>query len=52
MKDSEEGILAREGQDLDDENINSEDMDNHETQMTEFWTSLNEDKRKHPNNNP
>ena len=56
--DDEESILAGEGQtdeDLEEEDIHSSKIDIHdlqERQLIEFWTSLNEDKRRRPKDKP
>ncbi|GFS32431.1 hypothetical protein Acr_00g0022760 [Actinidia rufa] len=52
VEDTEEGVLAREGQNPneDDKDMHSEDMEYQD--MEEFWHSLKEDKRRRPKHRP
>ena len=51
VKDSEEGILAGECQDPNEDTV-YKDMDAKQQQLADFWASLNEDKRRRSKNNP
>ena len=49
-REKHDSIIAGEGQDQED--INFEDLDIQEEQMTIFWASLNEDLSKKKGGNP